>query len=193
MEPFLLATCEPDDAEDDALVDHLVGMVNAAYTRGEGLAAEGGMWMGDKVERTNNGEARELLRARKLILCRPAENASGVPLLAGSILCDVDFDAAAKVGELGMLVVDAGCLGRGVGRLLMRAAEAAARRAGCGAMRLELLTPSGFSHPVKVWLDAWYQREGYVKGAAEDFAKAYPRIAAILVPCVFTCYLKQLQ
>ena len=45
----------------------------------------------------------------------------------------------------------------------------------------------------KVWLDAWYQREGYVKGATEDFASAYPRIAQILVPCVFTCYRKELR
>ena len=194
---FELAVCSPSDADDAALVAHLVAMVNAAYTRGEGLASEGGMWKGERVERTNAAEACALLRARKLVLCRPADAAGAdaavpAPCLAGSVLCDVAFDAAARVGELGMLCVDATCLGQGVGRLLMREAEATCVAAGCVAMRLELLSPSEFAHPVKVWLDGWYQREGYVKGALEDFASAYPRIAPLLVPCVFTTYRKEL-
>jgi GNAT superfamily N-acetyltransferase len=200
---FELAVCSPSDADDADLLAHLVAMVNAAYTRGEGLASEGGMWKGERVERINTAEACALLRARKLVLCRPtaaaadaaaaaADAAVPAPRLAGSVLCDVAFDAAARVGELGMLCVDATCLGQGVGRLLMREAEATCVAAGCVAIRLELLAPSEFQHPVKAWLDAWYQREGYAVGDCEDFASAYPRIAPLLVPCVFTTYRKEL-
>ena len=193
-----MSVCTPSDAEDGALVASLVAMVNAAYLRGEGLEAAGGMWKGSEVTRTTDAEMRELLRQRKLIICRrecaaaAAAGESAAPL-AGSVLCDVEYDPAQRVAELGMLCVDAACLGRGVGRRLVLEAEATARRQGCVAMRLELLTPREFEHPVKTWLDAWYQREGYVKGATEDFASAYPRIAQILVPCVFTCYRKELR
>ena len=44
------------------------------------------------------------------------------------------------------------------------------------------------------WLEMWYGRLGYIKGAPEDFAAAFPRIAPLLaVPCEFTVYLKPLH
>jgi len=36
-------------------------------------------------------------------------------------------------------------------------------------MRLELLTPRDWEHPVKKFLDEWYQRIGYVKGDEANF------------------------
>ena len=119
-----MSVCTPSDAEDGALVASLVAMVNAAYLRGEGLEAAGGMWKGSEVTRTTDAEMRELLRQRKLIICRrecaaAAAGESAAPL-AGSVLCDVEYDPAQRVAELGMLCVDAACLGQGVGRRLRR-------------------------------------------------------------------------
>ena len=100
---------------------------------------------------------------------------------------------SADTGELGMLSVSAGHLGSGLGRRLLLSAEAHCKAAGCTQMRLELLAPRDSPHPTKKWLDAWYARQGYAKGAPDDFAAAFPRIAPLLaVPCVFTVYLKPL-
>ena len=83
--------------------------------------------------------------------------------------------------------------GKGLGKLLVAQAENRAREHGCTTMRLELLTPSDWEHPVKKILDAWYARLGYVKGGPEPFEAAHPHIAPLLAcTCIFTVYLKPL-
>lgn len=192
---FNIAPSTPADAEASELVAHIVQIVNAAYTRGEQ-----GMWKGECM-RTNDAEMKVLLSESKILLLRrsstvASDNAAGASFTTTSFLCGCIFVNASfgeALGELGMLCVSETCLGRGLGRLLVSSAELYCKKNGCKQMRLELLTPRAFVHPVKAWLDGWYQRLGYVKGVTEDFGAAYPRIAPLLAcECNFTVYLKDL-
>ena len=114
-------------------------------------------------------------------------------LIAGSVFVNPFFEDS--VGELGMLCVDEKFLRKGLGKLLVCAAEDYCKVEGnCKQMRLELLTPTAFAHPVKTWLEKWYISLGYVKGSPENFAENYPRIAPLLaMECEFTVYLKNID
>ena len=128
-----------------------------------------------------------LLSGGQIILAREIKNM----LIVGSIFVKENF--APGVGELGMLAVSAAYLRRGLGKLLVGAAEEVCRSKHCSRMRLELLTPRDSVHAVKVWLDAWYSSLGYVKGLPEDFGQAFPRIQPLLAcDCIFTVYMKEL-
>ena len=74
----------------------------------------------------------------------------------------------------------------GAGRALIAAAEERCRASGCQRIRLQLLTPKDFVHPVKVWLEQWYTQLGYVRqGDGEDFGKgvpAHPAAAVVQLP-----------
>ena len=79
----------------------------------------------------------------------------------------------------------------GLGRSLIGRAEQRAKDHGCEKMRLELLTPRDWEHPVKKFLDEWYQRIGYVKGDEANFEDQYAhRVNDLACPCKFTVYLK---
>jgi GNAT superfamily N-acetyltransferase len=160
------------------VVRHLAGLVNACYDD-----AESGMWQ-EPGTRTGPDEIAGLLRDRALIL---AELDGRV---VGSVKVMLMPDG---VGEFGMLVADPGQRGRGVGRVLVAAAEDWARRQGCRTMRLELLTPRGWTHPSKEFLRGWYTRLGYVPQRTERFEDEYahlvPRLAT---PCDFTVWHKPL-
>ena len=112
----------------------------------------------------------------------------------GSVFCNTVFDTEKKIGELGMLAAKDEFCGKGLGNGLISQAEARAKHNGCTNMRLELLTPRDWEHPVKVILDKWYTKVGYVKGDTEDFDKSYPHISPMLAcPMNFTVYLKPLK
>ena len=72
-----------------------------------------------------------------------------------------------------MLAVKDEASGKGLGKLLVNAAEQESKKNGCTHNRMELLTPLGWEHPVKKWLHAWYTRLGYVAGESEPFSKRY--------------------
>ena len=64
---------------------------------------------------------------------------------------------------LGMLAVAPGAQAHGLGRQLLAAAEAHARRAGCGQVQMSVLAQ-------RPELLAWYERQGYRRtGASEPF------------------------
>ena len=92
-----------------------------------------------------------------------------------------------------MLVTDPEFRGHGVGTMLLDAAEGRGRRLGCDLMRLELLKPRLFVHPVKSYLDQWYTRIGYQYVEDAAFETKYPHLATRLAtPCDFTVYTKPL-
>lgn len=162
-------------------VSHLVRVVNEAYNRGER-----GMWKGESV-RTNDEEMRSFLLDSKILLARCISGE-----IVGCVFVNTSFREG--LGELGMLCVSETYLGKGLGTVLISAAEQHCRQFGCKKVQLELLTPRDYVHPVKAWLQGWYQRLGYVKGMPEDFGTAYPRMQPLLAcECVFTAYVKQLS
>ena len=171
-----------DDAADAGLVEKVVLIVNEAYTRGEE-----GMWKG-AASRTNVEEMKSFISDGRIILAYEVATRT----IAGSILVTHNFGE--RLGELGMLCVAQTHLRQGLGKILVKAEEDHCRLKGCTEMRLELLKPAKFVHPVKTWLHKWYTRLGYIQGNSEDFASAFPRIAPLLAcDCLFTVYKKQIQ
>jgi GNAT superfamily N-acetyltransferase len=180
MGEFTVSLSTAEDSKNAELLGRVVQIVNDAYSRGEE-----GMWQGEAC-RTNAEEMRSHLTESKIIL---AYTSTG--LLVGSIFVNPHFDES--LGELGMLCVALSHLRKGLGNVLINAAELHCLSKGCKTMRLELLTPANFVHPVKAWLDLWYSSLGYVKGMPEDFGLAFPRVQPLLAcDCVFTAYLKAL-
>ena len=93
-----------------------------------------------------------------------------------------------------MLSVATSQLKKGLGGLLVKSAEIKAKNNGCVAMRLEILKPRDWEHPMKNMLDKWYTKLGYEKGKLADFSIAFPKTAKNLAcPCVFTAYYKKLK
>ena len=93
-----------------------------------------------------------------------------------------------------MLAAKPELTGKGVGRLLISACEVRAKIEGCSTIKLELLEPSEWQHPIKSVLHKWYQdRLGYVKGEQKVFAEFYPQLSPFLSgPTKFTEYVKHL-
>jgi GNAT superfamily N-acetyltransferase len=93
----------------------------------------------------------------------------------------------------GMLVTNADYRGLGIGKALLDATEDRGRTMGCTLMRLELLKPRLFVHPVKSYLAQWYSRIGYEYVEDAAFETKYPHLAIRLAtPCDFTVYTKPL-
>lgn len=175
----------PTDQEHEnlKLVDRLVDVVNEAYTFGEA-----GMWS-PEFRRTTADEMKDLLRSKSILLLedlsRSAENRILGQVVVKSV-GTVEF-------EVGMLAVTADVRGRGLGSMLMAAAERHACELGANALRLELLTPRHWDHPQKVKLDRWYRNLGFEPTASGDFGKEFPQLCKLLATeAKFTVYTKRL-
>ena len=109
----------------------LSDLINEVYND-----AESGMWK-RKGTRTNPAEVERLLRAQALILAEIT--------LVGSVNVNLMSDG---VGEFGMLVADRKYRGEGIGSALVKHAEKWAREHASHTMRLEILTPRHWTHPI---------------------------------------------
>jgi hypothetical protein len=59
---------------------------------------------------------------------------------------------------------------------------------------LEVLTPRGWTHPFKAYLDEWYRRIGYRVVRVGRFEESYPELAPHLAcACDFRIYHKDLR
>ncbi|HEU5133800.1 MAG TPA: GNAT family N-acetyltransferase [Steroidobacteraceae bacterium] len=159
-------------------VERLSRLVNEVYD-----VAESGLWK-RKGTRTNAAEIERLLREGALILAE----------LDGAIVGSVNVDLMDNgVGHFGMLVADPNYRGRGIGSALVARAEDWARGRGCRTMRLELLTPRHWTHPVKEFLKAWYTRLGYKPHATEPLEVLHADLAPELATeCDYTVWRKPL-
>ncbi|HET6256741.1 MAG TPA: alpha/beta fold hydrolase [Puia sp.] len=132
--------------------DDLVKLVNSAY-RGEGGWTGEGHLIGGP--RTRVVDVEELLREPDGVVLTGWEGGE----LAGCVHLK-------KVGEklyLGMLSVWPAKQGMGVGKVLMSAAAEYARKQGCKAIRITVIT-------VRDELIAWYERQGFRRtGEVEPF------------------------
>jgi GNAT superfamily N-acetyltransferase len=107
-------------------IKRLSDLINQVYDD-----AESGLWK-RKGARTNPAEVERLLRDRAVILAE----------IDGAIVGSVNINLMGDgIGELGMLVADLNCRGKGIGSALVDRAEQSARDMGWRTMRPELLTP----------------------------------------------------
>jgi len=161
-----------------SLAPELADVINAAYA-----AAEGDLFREDAT-RTTPAEVEEPIRAGAMLVAW----ANGRIVGCASVR-PVD-DGTTELGFVSALPDEWGC---GVGRELVRAAEALARLRGATTMRLKLLVPSDGSHPQKDRLGAWYRRMGYEQFESLAFEDVSARSASELaVPCEFQVFRKRL-
>jgi GNAT superfamily N-acetyltransferase len=71
------------------------------------------------------------------------------------------------------------CHGRGIGRSLLKAAEAHARQSGCSLLTIKTLAPRGKDEPHLDSTRAFYDRNGFLK------AEVFPTLWAEGHPCLF--------
>ena len=158
----LLSAADGDDA---ALMANITELANEVYA-----VAEHGLWSAGAT-RTTVDEVVTMTRAGEMAVAR----------LNGSVLGCVRVQRLdATTGEFAMLAADPAHRGRGVGRELVRFAEAKSRTEGVTDMQLELLVPRDWNHPTKVFLDAWYTRLGYRVTRTKAIDEAYPALAPLL-------------
>jgi ribosomal protein S18 acetylase RimI-like enzyme len=146
-------------ADDAALVDDLAARINAAYG-----AAEEDLWVPgkDRIERTR---VAEIVRDGEMAVARSDGR------VVGSIrVRDVEEGA----GYFGLLAVEPGVQGQGIGGALIRFAEDASRERGAEWMELRLLVPREGADPGKNRLFDWYRRLGYEETERGDFGESHP-------------------
>jgi len=100
----------------------------------------------------------------------------------GGMAACVYVELQGERGYFGLLAVDPGRQGSGLGRRLVEEAEERARAAGCKVMDLRIVN-------LRAELPAFYRRLGYVETRTEPFkADAEPK-----VPCHFIVMSKRLK
>jgi GNAT superfamily N-acetyltransferase len=176
-----LSVLPPDAADDAALVDEVVALVNAAYELGEA-----GLWTAG-TRRTADHAIAELVRDGRMIVARR----DGRTVACGCLRA-ADALAVEDAVELGLVSVAPEAWGGGIGSAVVRFAEEVARERGVRTMVLKLLVPEAGTHPDKERLRAWYERLGY-----SVFGRlAYEEVAAgaerLLTPCAFLVFRKPL-
>jgi GNAT superfamily N-acetyltransferase len=152
--------------DDETVVTELVRLINVAYARGEA-----GLWREDDAGRTDATEIAAAVRAGQML----------VATVGGRIVgCLRTRALDAVTSDLGLMGVDPDAWGGGVGRALVDAAEALARRRGATTMQLELLVPRTGTHPDKERLREWYLRRGYTVARRVPFEDYVPHAAPLL-------------
>lgn len=177
----------PESASDDSYVARLVAIINAAYSTSEGDI------FGEDYKRTDPAEVSQFIQGGEIAIATLTGTDSAVDF-SSIIGCVRVQQLSATHGEFGMLALDMAHQGRGSGRDLVSFAEEECRRKGRTVMQVELLFPMWFELAIKLRLESWYQRLGYVLSKAEDFGQSYPHLARLLRgECEYRIYEKPLM
>jgi GNAT superfamily N-acetyltransferase len=164
----------PQAAGDGALVAALTRLVNDAYALGEV-----GLWL-DGAARVGSAEMAGLIRDGEVVVATTGDGLAG---------CVRVRELDAHTGELGMLAAASEHRGSGIGRGLVAYAEQLSARRGHDTMQLELLVPTGWSHPEKDRLHGWYTRLGYRVVRRGSLGDDYPHLVPLLAtPCDLRIY-----
>lgn len=150
---------------DENQVGFLISMVNGVYQD-----SEGDLWK-DEHRRIANPRMLEIIAKGELLL------AISEGVIYGCIHLEPMGNLMAKFK---MLVTNPQFKKMGIGSLLVGFAESEARKNGKSKMQLELLVPTEFSHPDKVFLSNWYTRIGYKKVAAHDVDYVHQGLSKLL-------------
>jgi GNAT superfamily N-acetyltransferase len=165
-------------AADPETVDAIADLVNRVY-----VIAEAGLWT-DGAERTTSAEVADLLAKGWIATARVGDRVVGAVTLRA-------LDT--RTAEFGMLAADPEWRGVGVGRELVAFAERWAAERGHSTMQLELLVPTGWSHPSKQFLRGWYERLGYREFRRTRLEELYPELEPQLAtPCDLLVFRKPL-
>lgn len=161
------------------LIEGLTALINGVYA-----AAESGLWRPQAV-RTSASELTELIKAEQI----------AVATVGGQLAGAIHVQALSDItGEFGMLAATPEHRGIGVGRALIDFAEQHCADDGLQVMQLELLVPSSWRHPSKVFLDDWYRRLGYRVIRTASVEDLHPALAPLIAtPCQFVIYQKALD
>ena len=151
--------------DDETLAAELVRLINRAYARGEA-----GLWR-EPLGRTDETEIAEAIRAGQMLVATVGDRIVG---------CLRTRALDATTADLGLIGVELGAWGGGIGRALVEAAENLARSRGATTMRLELLVPRTGTHPDKERLREWYTRRGYTVARKVPFEDYVPHAAPFL-------------
>ena len=95
----------------------------------------------------------------------------------GQILASVYVEVRGSRGYFGMLAVDPGHQGAGVGRMMVKAAEDYCRGRGCDTVDLSVLS-------LRPELVPFYRKLGYVKTGSEEFRPARPLRPGVECHCI---------
>jgi ribosomal protein S18 acetylase RimI-like enzyme len=168
----------PGAARDEALVERLATLINAAYEVGEA-----GLWVED-TPRTSPAEVARLVGAGEMLVARLDDRVAG---------CARVRQLDPGTGEVGFISAAAEARGAGIGRALLAEAEDEMRTRGAATMQLELLVPRAGVHPEKERLRDWYTRRGYEIVRTAPFEEIATHLAADLAtPCEFEIFQKPL-
>lgn len=173
-------------ADDASVVAHLTRIINEIYGK-----AETGMFCASH-SRTNVLEVKALIHSQQLMVASSSAVTSSLPCdnIMGCIRVAM---LSPTMGTLGLLCTIPRARHEGVGKRLVSAAESHCCNLGATSMRLELLVPLNYELPLKVWIQAWYERLGYTVIRDEDIMLNFARLAPNLVtPVVFRIFEKQL-
>lgn len=161
-------------------LESLSTLITAIYLEEESL-----FWPhnGD-YERTNVKELTSFIETGELILAYDKSK------IVGSVhVYPIEKDMCG----FGMLISDNAYRGKGIGSLLLKAAEQWGIEKKFNTMQLETLTPSETVLPQKERLKKWYIRSGYQLIKKIPYGDLYPKQAHLLkIECDFEVYHKDL-
>ncbi len=150
---------------DENQAGFLISMINGVYQD-----SEGDIWKDDH-KRIVQSRLLEIIAKEELLL------AVNEDVIYGCIhLVQMDNQMA----KLKMLVANPQFKKMGIGSLLVNFTENEARKGGKSKMQLELLVPTEFSHPDKVFLSNRYTRIGYQKVAEHDVDYVHQGLSKLL-------------
>ena len=158
--------------------DRLSELVNSAY-RGD-YAKQGWTTEAEILDgtRTDADALREVIARPHTVILKYVEDKK--------ILGCVELAIETKNLYLGMLTVEPGLQGKGIGKLLLNASEVFASENGCSRIYMTVIT-------LRTELIQWYQRHGYGDtGKRKPFAFSDPRFGQPKQPLEFMVMEKRL-
>lgn len=152
-------TIQPATLNDAELLATLVNSAYRGETSKKGWTTEADLLDG---ERTNTDTMRGLLERDDSVILKVLHPEKG-------LIASVHLQRESDHVYLGMLTVSPVLQGAGVGKMLLKAAEAHAIEMGLPVIRMTVIT-------VREELIAWYERHGYFRtGDTKPFPAADPR------------------
>lgn len=172
MNGYRIRNANPDDAV------RLAELVNSAY-RGD-YAKQGWTTEADLIDgtRTDAAALLDLINRADTTILKYEEN--------NSILGCVELVLQGTTLYLGMLTVDPGLQGKGVGKILLSAGEEFGKNKKCSVVNMTVIT-------VRTELIDWYKRHGYADtGKRKPFAFSDPKFGKPRQPLEFMVLEKRL-